>query len=387
MTTEESILQGKIDNMLNGRAAGINSKIDIISGDAKNLVDYMVNLQSHQVRAELAITDAGLQPRFSVKTGDVNLNLEFCKHSVLQISDKLKVQPSFMAQLYMATEEWKKALFVHNVNEYINHTERKDHLIRVIHPEPEELIRMPEMSAMHGQMRAFLSNRYKRYDGFELLAQFIKAGRAYGAEISSIHYDYTRHWCEMIIPKIRYIETENNGVVPMLFGVRMANSDFGDGAYELRGFNMRVECLNGMTTKSILRQIHIGAKLPPGVIVSPETLELNTAAMTSSTKDVIKHMLSDDAITQQTDLIKLSSQKEVSIAHEVKVLPRVGMTKSEADATRAFLMAGNPEDGISGKPTVFKLSQAISRVANETTGRRKMELNDVAGGIIDRVTA
>lgn len=365
--------------MLGDRAPGIGGKLGKICEDYVGLTDYMVDLQGHKVVAHNHITNNGfIEPRLMVESNDLKLDMRFCHHSVRQMTDKLGVSPAFMAQLFMATDTWKKMLFTHNMNEFIDHSDRRNHLVRMIqdsnHPRS-------------GEMRAFLSDSYKRYDGYGLLVNFIKGVKAYGAEVSSVTYDETRHWVEAIIPEVKIVETKNNGPVPLVFGVRMANSDFGDGAYELKTFQMRVECLNGMTGKRALRQIHIGHKLPADIIVSNKTLELNTEAMVSATNDVVKYLLSEEAIQEQVATIQGASEKEIDTKHALSALPRVGMLKGEIEATRGYLISGDPEDGISGKPTVFKLSQAISRVANDATTRRRTELSDIAGSVLENAAA
>jgi hypothetical protein len=61
--------------------------------------------------------------------------------------------------------------------------------------------------------------------------------------------------------------------------------------------------------------------------------------------------------------------------------------KGETEEIGKILMRNNPEEGIQGESTLWKLSQGISSYANRESvaERRRMELQEIAGSLFDRV--
>jgi len=75
-------------------------------------------------------------------------------------------------------------------------------------------------------------------------------------------------------------------------------------------------------------------------------------------------------------------------ARELKNLTAVQkLLKGEADEIGQLLMRNNPNDGLQGDATLWKLSQGISAFANreDISERRRNELQELAGTLFDRV--
>ena len=48
-------------------------------------------------------------------------------------------------------------------------------------------------------------------------------------------------------------------------GARFSTSDYGDGAVDMRAYLLNGVCLNGMVRESLMKQVHLGSRLPaPG---------------------------------------------------------------------------------------------------------------------------
>ena len=94
------------------------------------------------------------------------------------------------------------------------------------------------------------------------------------------------------MPETIAIPTAKNGIVEMAFGARLSTSDYGDGALELRAFLMQGVCLNGMCRNSVMRQVHLGARLPENMGISQHTYELDTKTQASAIRDLTKSIFS-----------------------------------------------------------------------------------------------
>ena len=104
--------------------------------------------------------------------------------------------------------------------------------------------------------------------------------------------------------------------------------------------------------------------------------------MASAVKDIIGGVLSQERIIKTAMAMKEASRKEIDISNEILKLPKAGMLKDEVEMVTKRVMDNDPAQGIVGKPTLWKLSQAITSVSNEIGERRKMELDELAGKLI-----
>ena len=111
----------------------------------------------------------------------------------------------------------------------------------------------------------------------------------------------------------------------MAYGLRIKNSDFGDGSLEIRAFMMQAVCLNGLVTERTMREIHLGSRLPDNLEVSRKTYELDTATQASLAYDTAKSLLSPASIDAKAKEIQAASAKEIDIEKEIVQLAKKGL--------------------------------------------------------------
>jgi hypothetical protein len=63
----------------------------------------------------------------------------------------------------------------------------------------------------------------------------------------------------------------------------------------------------------------------------------------------------------------------------------VGLLKQESKEVEKILMRNDPEDGVQGGATLWKLTQAITAHARELTPERSRELHELSGQLMNRV--
>ena len=68
----------------------------------------------------------------------------------------------------------------------------------------------------------------------------------------------------------------------------------------MRSFLLNGACLNGMVRESVMRQIHLGGRLPDTLALSQRTYELDTKTTVSAVKDLTKGLYSKDTIMQKS---------------------------------------------------------------------------------------
>lgn len=187
------------------------------------------------------------------------------------------------------------------------------------------------------------------------------------------------------MPEPICIPTQRNGTVAIYMGARFSTSDYGDGAVEMRTFLLNGVCLNGMVRESVMKQIHLGARLSESQMLSDRTYRLDTATMVSAIGDYTRNLYDPNNLRQKSLEIQAASEAEVDFEAELKKLVKGGrLQKTEGEGVQKLLMANNPDDGLSGGATLWKLTQAITACARELAPARSRELQEISGELMAR---
>jgi hypothetical protein len=235
-------------------------------------------------------------------------------------------------------------------------------------------------------VRGVLSDSYRRLNSVEILTAFVQEAAGQGAVISDAYMNDTKVWAETILPTPIEIPTVKNGTVTIFAGARFSTSDYGDGAVDMRAFLLNGACLNGMVRESVMKQVHLGSKLPDNLQLSNKTYELDTKTTVSAVKDLTKGLFSKDNLMQKAIEIQGASEIDVDFEHELKRLTSSGgLLKQESKEVEKILMRNDPEDGVQGGATLWKLTQAITAHARELTPERSRELHELSGQLMNRV--
>lgn len=291
-------------------------------------------------------------------------------HAVRQVAEKLKIPGAYLTSLLLG-DAWQKTLAYEILNKHNSWFERDKMLVRAVGP----------------QVRAFLSDRYRRLDSELIFGHHIEEIFANGGALSDGYMDDTKIMIESILPSPIKVETKLNGIVWLAFGTRMDSSDYGDGALNLRSFILNGVCLNGAVRSSIMRMIHLGAKLPDNVPLSPKTYELDSMTTASAIKDITKELYSSTVIKERMLEIKAASEVTVDPVTYIKHLFSTGkLLKGETEEVGKILMMNNPKTGVQGESTLWKISQGITYFANneQIDARRRMELQEIAGDVFSK---
>ncbi len=290
-------------------------------------------------------------------------------NAIRQVADKLSIPQAYLLSL-LGGKEWQQTLAYNILNTHNGWTDRSRVLVR----------------AVGNEVRGFLSDAYRRLDSQMIFDSHIEEIFRNGAVLSDGFMDETRVMVESLLPTPIEVRTELNGVIMLAFGTRLSTSDYGDGALELRSFVMQGVCLNGMVRESVLKERHLGGRLPENLSLSERTYRLDSETQSSAVKDLTKNLFDTDIIKNRMLEIKAASEIVVDPAKELKMLTGK-LLKGEQDEIGKILMRNNPEDGVQGESTLWKLTQGITSYANRetVTDRRRMELQELAGGIFNQI--
>jgi hypothetical protein len=366
---EQVILQDKINSRIETAEGRIKPILDTIEREGSLMHDFVAPLgKSDIIRFE---SNGSLKLDASTTTGDTRTYRKYKlhTHAVGQAGEKLGIPTGYIKKLAIG-DKWQRDLAADVLNRHSEFTDRRKILVR----------------AVGDEVRGILSDHYRRLNTSQIYSVFFNQCNRQGAKIVDAHVDATRTYCETVYPKVISVPTQKNGTVHMVFGLRISNSDFGDGALQLQAYNMQVVCLNGMTRDNMLRQIHLGRQLPDDLSLSQRTYDLDTETQASLIEDLVKNSFNAQNIERQARIIQLASEREVDLNNEINGLKRLGLFKHEVDEIEDVLIASKQSDGVQGEGTLWKLSQAVTAVARDQENkRRQREIEEISGKLFNRI--
>lgn len=367
-TALNEVVTNKVQRMIDSKAVGVQATMERLINEGKIAQDYIaplgVNLKA-QERTPVITFSAN---------GHLNLNMPdgmFSLHpnAVSQVAERMGIPTKYLRTLATGAE-WERQLAAHLLNEHSGWTQRSRVLVRSVGTE----------------VRAILSDSYRRLNSVEIITAFVEEASRQGAVIADAFMSDTKVWAETILPQPFTVPTKKNGEVIIFAGARFSTSDYGDGAVDMRTFLLNGACTNGMVRESVMKQVHLGSKLPDNLALSEETYALDTRTTVSAVRDLTAGLYSKDTIMQKAIEIQGASEIDVDFDHELKALVRNGsLLKQEKAEVEKVLMRNDPNDGVQGGATLWKLTQAITAHARELEPVRARELHEISGALLNRV--
>lgn len=362
------VVMNKVQRMIDGKAVGVQATMERLINEGKIAQDYIAPIGINLKAKEHApvVTFSG-DSRLMMNLPDGQFTMH--DNAIYQVAERMGIPSRYLRSLAKG-EPWAILLAAHLLNQHSEWTQRSRVLVRTV----------------GGQVRGVLSDSYRRLNSVEILTAFVQEAAGQGAVISDAYMNDTKVWAETILPTPITVPTAKNGDVIIFAGARFSTSDYGDGAVDMRAFLLNGACLNGMVRESVMKQVHLGSKLPDNLALSDETYRLDTQTTVSAVKDLTKGLFSRDNLMQRAIEIQGASEIEVDFNHELKRLTKDGgLLKTEGKEVEKILMRNNPDDGVQGGATLWKLTQAITAHARELTPERSRELHEISGSLLKRV--
>ena len=362
------VVMNKVKKMIDGKSVGVQATMERLVNEGKLAQDYIapigVNLKAKDHNPVITFGgDAKLV--MNMQDGQFTLH----DNAIGQLADRMGIPQRYLRGL-ASGEPWAIMLAAHMLNQHSDWTQRSRVLVRTVGQ----------------QVRGVLSDSYRRLNSVEILTAFVQEAAQQGAVISDAYMNDTKIWAETILPTPLTIPTSKNGDVVIFAGARFSTSDYGDGAVDMRAFLLNGACLNGMVRESVMKQVHLGSKLPDNLQLSQQTYELDTKTTVSAVRDLTSGLFSKDNLMQKAIEIQGASEIDVDFEHELKRLTRDGgLLKQEGKEVEKILMRNDPDDGVQGGATLWKLTQAITAHARELTPERSRELHEISGQLMNRV--
>ncbi len=317
----------------------------------------------------LALVGPGDGPFLSV-AGHGMLPVQLNAHR--QIGDRLKIPAAYYDRLLAEAPD----LLVQNVNHWFQQT-------------PETRM----VRTLDREVRAYLSDRYRPLEHYELAEAVLPALADAGAAVHSCQVTPTRLYIKGVIDSVEETVPPPKGAtgrgyhaVTVSPGIVISNSEVGRGALSIQPAVHNLQCTNmAVWAEHALRRLHLGPSLADDSeqvmrYLSDETRRLSDAALWSQVRDITHRTLQGEVFTQIVGDLRAARAAPLPAAKAPeavkKLAQRHGLGDGERTGVLGYLIEG-------GDLTRFGLSNAVTRYSQDVGDYdRASWLEELGGAVI-----
>ena len=331
--------------------------------DRQNRVkkDYLLDTRYMHMDADATVEQITIQ---NDTTGEsIILKVNEIAHN--QIGQNLGIP----AKYYDKMREENPELLAVNVNSWLN----KEPKVRMIR-------------TLDGTARAFLSDRYRRIDNFEIAQTVLPIiGDMPDAKVESCEVTDQRLYLKVVNPRLT---TE---VVPgdiVQSGILITNSEVGLGSLTIQPLVYRLVCSNGMVINDAkTRKYHVGKgneALDDFTIYSNETLIADDKALQLKIRDTVKAVVDQARFEKVVDMMRKAKNAKISTKNIPAMVelaaPDFGYTKKEGEGILDYLIRG-------GDLSLYGFANATTRYAQDVNSYDRSTALESIGYSIMGMTA
>lgn len=282
------------------------------------------------------------------------------RHAHGQLAQHVKVPQQYYDRMLDEAPE----LLAQNVNHWL-HTNKKSRLVRT----------------MDGNVRAFLSNRYRTIDNYDIAQAVLPVMKEAGAVVMSTEVTESHLYIKTVIAQRSRFEIKQGDWVE--FGVTVSNSEIGSGSIKVEPFIYRLVCKNGMIAPDRgINKYHVGrasAELEAAYeLFRDATREADDRAFFMKVQDTVRASFSIEGAKQIA--LRLEDSTATKVEGEVDkvievVTKRFSLTEGDGSNILRNLIEG-------GDLTQWGLANAITATANSEGDYEKATDFERIGGEI-----
>jgi len=227
----------------------------------------------------------------AITAGDQQSGLHH--HALQQAASRVSLPWAYARHLIDKDRQpWGHSLLAHNLNRlFEEHAGDARFLLR----------------SVGGEVRGFLSDRFRRLDSRPIVDAFARACGQVGALPVEGYVTDTKMAIKALLPQV-YEPVEHE---VMAFGAVLENSDFGNGALSIRAFCLRLWCTNFAIADLGIREVHLGGRLPEDIAFSEETYNLDTRRTASAVSDVVRGQLAPARVEMFQNAIRKANDDKI----------------------------------------------------------------------------
>ena len=235
------------------------------------------------------------------------------------------------------------------------------------------------LRTLDGTARAFLSDRYRRIDNYEVAQTVLPIiGNMPGARVESCELTDSRLYIKVVDPRVT-AEVVKGDVVQA--GVIITNSEVGLGSVNISPLIYRLVCSNGMIAQdSGIRKYHVGRINEQGSdnyeIYRDETIEADDKAFLMKLEDTVRAAVDQAMFSKLVDRLRETTQAKI----EAPIVPQVvelaakeyNFTQDEGKGILGHLISG-------GDLSLYGLANAVTRHAHDVDSYDRSTELEAAG--------
>lgn len=340
-----------------GSFATLNHFSQELTRQAQTKRDYIaplsgVLMNGHAVNYRLNLS--GIEKDVSVEITDL------CHQ---QISESLQIPRSY----YNTMKQYAPELLRKNVNHWLEERQAEKRLIRTL----------------DGKSRAFLSDRYKPLDNYDLVDAILPViANREDIKIAGFELTETNLYLKCLTPKIE-AEIKPGDIVQA--GIVISNSEVGLGALKIEPMVYRLVCSNGMiSSENVLRKAHLGKRFDlEGQVfelLQDETKRKIDETFWATAADLVRSAISQNGFEKIVSRMKEAAETKVQAAPNkvVEVLASdFSWSKPEKESILQHLFEG-------GDISQWGYTNAVTRAAQDVSSYdRSIDLERMGGRILD----
>ena len=209
--------------------------------------------------------------------------------------------------------------------------------------------------------RAFLSNRYRRLDNYEIANAVLPVfSEMKDAHVESCEITETRMYIKVVN---RRLEAEVSPGDIVQAGVMVSNSEVGLGSVTVMPLVYRLVCANGMIVNNLgKRKLHVGRVIDESwELYSDETLRADDQAFMLKLADIARTAIDETKFGIVIDKLKQTSETPISapLSQVVELSSkRYGLTQDEQDSVLLHLIEGKDL-------SLYGLSSAVTKASQD----------------------
>lgn len=231
---------------------------------------------------------------------------------------------------------------------------------------------------LDGNVRAFLSDRYRRLDDFDLMEHLLPTF----AEIDGLTFQVaaltdTRLHIRALLPRI---EREVKVGDTVQAGIEIKNSEVGAGALTISPFVWRLICLNGMVMPTAVRRNHVGGRIEEDDLgrYRSETIAQDDKAFFMKVADVVRSTLTEVAFDEIVAKLREAATGERIVAPAAateRLAKTYDLGEGEQQSVLAHLASG-------GDLSRWGMVNAITAAAKDADGWDRLSEMEAIGGTL-----
>ena len=230
--------------------------------------------------------------------------------------------------------------------------------------------------------RAFLSDRYRRIDNYEIANIVLPIlGEIKDVQIASCEVTDRKLYIKAVNPRLQADVTPGDVVQS---GVCITNSEVGLGSFEATPLVYRLVCSNGMVVNDAAqKRRHIGAKAQQGedyALYADETIAADDRAFMLKVRDTVRSIVDATQFDKVVAMMKDAHEAKItaeSIPAFVELTAKeYAIGKKESESVLSYLIHG-------GDLSLYGLSNAVTRFSQDVPSYdRASELESIGYDVL-----